>query len=206
MRAAEKLIAQRGMENVSIRDIVSAAKQKNESALQYHFKNFSGLINAIAKERAEQTQAKRAELLSALSATGESPSLRDICLLMVQPAYELARAHADFRLFIKAFGHNLIMTDSSPLALASMQGGGGASGKQIGTMLKTALPHLDAKAYQRRMDAAVLLCAASMYQQSRATNAFKGAAGELFLHSLADALVGLLRAPVSAETQSLKKK
>ena len=43
MHAAEKLIGERGMANVSIRDIVSAAGQKNESALQYHFKNLNGL-------------------------------------------------------------------------------------------------------------------------------------------------------------------
>lgn len=47
MRAAEKLIAVRGIENVSIRDIVSEAGQKNESALQYHFKSFTGLIAAF---------------------------------------------------------------------------------------------------------------------------------------------------------------
>ena len=41
MRAAEKLIAQAGVENVSIRKIIAAAGQKNESALQYHFKNLT---------------------------------------------------------------------------------------------------------------------------------------------------------------------
>ena len=34
MRAAEKLIAENGVENVSISDIVTVAKQKNQSALQ----------------------------------------------------------------------------------------------------------------------------------------------------------------------------
>ena len=47
MRAAERLIARCGMENVSISDIVVAAEQKNQSALQYHFTNLSGLIDAL---------------------------------------------------------------------------------------------------------------------------------------------------------------
>ena len=59
MRAAEQLIAERGIENVSIRDIVSAANQKNESVLQYHFKNLTGLIEAIQLTRSAQTQEKR---------------------------------------------------------------------------------------------------------------------------------------------------
>ena len=45
MRAAEKLVADGGMENLSIREIVAIANQKNESALQYHFKNLTGLLN-----------------------------------------------------------------------------------------------------------------------------------------------------------------
>ena len=67
MRAAEQLIAERGIENVSIRDIVSAANQKNESVLQYHFKNLTGLIEAIQLTRSAQTQEKRAEQIEALS-------------------------------------------------------------------------------------------------------------------------------------------
>ena len=69
MRAAERLIADRGIENVSIRDIVSAAGQKNESALQYHFKNLTGLIEEIKHARSDQTHLKRAELIQALHQT-----------------------------------------------------------------------------------------------------------------------------------------
>jgi len=53
------------------------------------------------------------------------------------------------------------------------------------------------------MEAAITLCSASMYQQARKTNAFRGAQSDLFLHSLIDALVGLLSTPVSPETQAL---
>ena len=69
MRAAEKLIAERGIENVSIREIVNAAGQKNESALQYHFKNFTGLIKAIHTVRSNETQEKRQELLAEMPKT-----------------------------------------------------------------------------------------------------------------------------------------
>ena len=48
MRAMEKLCAQHGVENVTVRAVVEEAGQKNESALQYHFKNLKGLIIAGA--------------------------------------------------------------------------------------------------------------------------------------------------------------
>ncbi len=206
MRAGERLIAERGMENVSIRDIVTAAGQKNESALQYHFKNFSGLINAIHLQRADETQRLRGSLLDGLLARGSQPSLRQICMLMVQPAFELAQRSAGFRRYVKAFGHELVLTEDSPLLKVSSHGRSGVSGRQIRHLLEEALPHLDEATFIRRLEAAVRLCAASMYHQARQKNAFRGSQAELFLHNLVDALVGLLSAEVSDQTRALNRR
>lgn len=205
MRAAEKLIAQRGMENVSIRDIVSEAGQKNESALQYHFKSFTGLIQEILSLRSKQLHEKRAELLSTVLAADNAPSLRQICVLMVRPAFELARTDANFRRYIKAFGHELVLTETSPLSTVAKHGGGGASGAQVGQLLIQALPHLDKSTFQARLEAAVRLISASMYHQARQKNAFRGHQSDVFFHHLIDAVTGLLNAPISAETQALQK-
>jgi AcrR family transcriptional regulator len=86
MRAAELLIAQHGIENVTVRAIVAEADQKNESALQYHFKNKEGLLNAIHQQRNAEIRALRTKLLQPYL-TGQVPELRDICQLMVVPAY-----------------------------------------------------------------------------------------------------------------------
>jgi AcrR family transcriptional regulator len=206
MRAAEKLIAQSGVENISIKKIVGAAGQKNESALQYHFTNLSGLLEAIHHERSEQTRAKRAALLSVVLAETSEPSLRELCVLMVEPIFQLARSDLAFRRYIKAFGHELIISDSSPLKVVSKAGGGGTSGQQIGVLLRKVLPHLSEVFYRQRMEAAVRLCSASMYHQARQANAFRGHESDLFLHNLVDALVGLLSAPISSETRALEDK
>lgn len=203
MHAAEKLFAERGIENVSIRDIVAEAGQKNESALQYHFKSLTGLITAIHAERSAQTQARREELLEAMLAQTPHPSLRQLCTLMVRPAFDLARGDAGFRRYIKAFGHELALTETSALARAVSHGGGGTSGQQLAGLLKRALPHLDEDAYQRRMEAAVRLCSASVFHQARQRHAFRGQQADLFFHSLIDALVGLLSAPVSQDTREI---
>ncbi len=205
MRAAEKLIAEQGIENVSIRGIVSAAKQKNESALQYHFKNLTGLFEAIRTARGNETQAKREELLQRLHETTSSPSLRQICTLMVQPAYDLASGSLGFRRYIKAFGHELMLSESSALSKMSGEPRGGPSGEKISQLLQQALPHLDAATYRTRMEAAVRLCSASMYFQARQKNAFRGTQADLFFHQLIDAVVGILSAPVSPETKALQK-
>lgn len=201
MRAAEKLIADRGIENVSIRGIVDAAGQKNESALQYHFKNLSGLIKAIHAERNAQIQAERVAILKRIRGVSADPSLRQICRAMVEPAFLLARAKPDFRRYVKAFGHEISLTDRSAVALVSEKGGQGAA--QIGVMLRSALDHLDSHAYEQRIDGAVRFISASMFHQAGRKHAFRGVQADYFFFSLIDALVGLLGAPVSDETKAI---
>jgi len=202
MRAAELLIAERGVENVSIREIVAAANQKNESALQYHFKTLTGLIEAIHNQRSEQIQDKRAELLETKLAHSRKPALRELCALMIEPAFQLARRHRDFRNYIKAFGHILALAEASPLQLVQ----GKESANQLAQLLINELPHLDKADYRARIEAAIRLCSASMHHQARQNNAFRGTQSDLFLNHLVDALFGLLSAPVSSSTQALKKK
>jgi AcrR family transcriptional regulator len=81
MRAAELLIAQQGIENVTVRAIVSEAGQKNESALQYHFQNRDGLLDAIHAQRNAEVRTLRSALLQPYL-TGKTLFLRDICLLI----------------------------------------------------------------------------------------------------------------------------
>ena len=201
MRAAETLIAKHGVENVSIRDIVLAAEQKNESALQYHFKNLSGLLQAIHQERAEQIQQKRAELLAALLEQSDAPKLRDLSSLMVAPAFELARGDPQFRRYVKAFGHKLALSDSSTIKYA----GSAKSAQELGQLLREALPHLDERDYKSRLAAAIRLSSASMHHQALQKNAFRGMQAELFFQQLIDALFGLLSGPVSLPTKTLKE-
>ena len=47
MDAAETLIANNGAHRVTIKDIVREAGQKNESVLQYHFKNISSSVQKL---------------------------------------------------------------------------------------------------------------------------------------------------------------
>lgn len=205
MRAAEQLFAERGVENVAIREIIAAANQRNESALQYHFKNLSGLIDAIHDERSQQIQAVRAELLAEQERRSARPELRQLCELMVEPPFSLACRDMAFRRYVKAFAHHPALTATSPFAAVARKGAGGKSGAQLNRMLRAALPTLDDEGFRYRMDAAVMLCSLSMARQARRRGAFRGLEAERFREHLVDALVGLLAAPVSKATKALRK-
>ena len=202
MEAAEKLIASRGIHNVSIKEIVKEAKQKNESALQYHFKNLQGLIDAIHRRRNAQAQEKRADLLAQLEATAKAPSLRDLCHIMVIPTYLISKNDPKFRRYVCAFSHELALTEESALNKVKKSGGGGKSGERTGELLRAALPHLDESAYRQRMDLAVRMSSIAMGHHARQKDAFRGPKSDLFVSHLVDALEGLLSAPVSSTTRT----
>ena len=48
LTAAERMIAERGVD-VPLREIGAAADQRNNSAVQYHFKTRAGLVEAIGR-------------------------------------------------------------------------------------------------------------------------------------------------------------
>lgn len=203
MHAAEKLVASKGLENVSIKEIVTAAGQKNASALQYHFQNLQGLIRSIKRARNDQTRKKRNELLIELLAETNTPTLRQLCEIMILPVVLLARDNADYRRFISSFSHEQALAPDSALDMASRSGAGGESGQLTGQLLRKALPHLQEQSFRQRMDFAVRLTSAAIASHSLEKDAFRGAESERFISHLIDAVEGLLTAPVSEQTASL---
>lgn len=64
--AAELLVAERGVEGVSLREIGAAAGQRNNSAAQYHFGSKAGLLAAVLERRMGPINSRRLELLDKL--------------------------------------------------------------------------------------------------------------------------------------------
>jgi AcrR family transcriptional regulator len=75
--AAEKLFAEFGIDNVSLRDVSIAAGQKNNGAVQYHFGDRDSLVRELAAYRARATEQVRAELLGKLVSGEKPPQVRD---------------------------------------------------------------------------------------------------------------------------------
>lgn len=205
MDAAEKLVAKKGLKNVSIKEIVKAAGQKNESALQYHFKSLQGLVNAIVDQRSLETQELRAELLEELKTTKTRFDLRDICKLMVMPPFLLGRRSPGYRRYILSFSQDLALR-SNTLAFVNRHGAGGESGQETADLMRAQLKTLDEYTFQERLQSAVRLVSISMGHHARGKNAFRGEHSDLFINHLLDAMVGLLSAPISDDTRKLARK
>ena len=204
MEAAETLIAENGIQNVSIKDIVREAGQKNESALQYHFKNLQGLIDAVHRRRSRQAHDKRSEMLAKL-ALAKQTCLRDLCGLMVYPSFLLTRLDRQYRLYVIAFSHEVALAEASALSKVSRSGGGGVCGSKLGELLRQALIHLDEPTYRARMDLAVRMCSAALSNHLRQKQPLKGTTADFFINNLIDSLEGLLSAPMSKDTRRIRK-
>ena len=83
--AAEMLFAERGIEGVSLREINSAAGQKNSTALQYHFVDRRGLVRAVLAKHTPDIDLARHAMLDGYVAEGHD-DLRQLAAALVRPS------------------------------------------------------------------------------------------------------------------------
>ncbi|WP_059016705.1 TetR family transcriptional regulator [Mycobacterium sp. M26] len=104
--AAERLIAEQGPA-VSLRQVVTAAGQRNSAAIRYHFGAREQLIAAVVEARQSIFEPKRLDRLAALEADGEADA-RGLLEALLAPVFEYQRAatpsyHARFMEKIRDF-------------------------------------------------------------------------------------------------------
>lgn len=85
--AAERLFAEHGIDNVTLLDIARAAHQKNRGALQYHFGDKAGLINAVLDKHGDLISLRRQALMKKIG-TATKPTLRALVEAYVLPVAE----------------------------------------------------------------------------------------------------------------------
>ncbi len=91
IEAAERLIAEKGLADVSTREILQEAGQRNQSALQYHFGSKKGLIGATINERTTQIDQVRQQMLED---AGEEPTLKQLFEVLIIPLGQLMKDKA----------------------------------------------------------------------------------------------------------------
>ena len=83
--AAERLFAEHGLDNVSHRQIATAANQGNVSAVNYHFGTTADLIRAIVRRHGEEVEELRRPWVAAAE---DSDDLRDWLSCLIHPVAE----------------------------------------------------------------------------------------------------------------------
>ncbi|WP_020583693.1 TetR/AcrR family transcriptional regulator [Endozoicomonas elysicola] len=81
---AEKMIAEKGLNAISEREIAREAGQRNNSAVQYHFGSRAGLVSAILDLRMIPLNARRHEMLMAIK-PDQAESVKALVEALVMP-------------------------------------------------------------------------------------------------------------------------
>ena len=95
IEVAEKLIGERGLDSVSMRDVAAAAGQRNNSAVQYHFGSRDGLIMQILRRRLAALDAERQRRLAELDELGLGTDLSALVQVLYGPIVDLLRAQPE---------------------------------------------------------------------------------------------------------------
>ena len=98
---AETLFAEKGIDDVSVRQINLAAGQKNSSAAQYHFGTKDDLVVSIFDYRMEAINHRRSQLVDEICNVGREKDLRALVGAVVYPLAELMTVKRDANNYVR---------------------------------------------------------------------------------------------------------
>ena len=85
---AQRLFAKRGLDGVTIQDIVTAAGQRNSASLRYYFGSKEALIKELIVDGARLIDEERQAMLNKMESDG-SVTLRNVLYALIEPMLNL---------------------------------------------------------------------------------------------------------------------
>ena len=104
-RAAQSLFAARGVDAVSVREILTAAGQRNGASLHYYFGSKDDLVAQLVIDGARLIDDRRNARLDAMETDGGPRTLREVMEVLIIPSTGLGRdgGEGDYLRFISTF-------------------------------------------------------------------------------------------------------
>jgi AcrR family transcriptional regulator len=192
LEAAERLFAERGVDAVSLREITRESGAKNAIALQYHFDDRAGVLQAIFDKHMPEVDARRNAMLDEYEAKGDA-DLRALAAALVRPlAAKLADADGGPE-FLQIYAE-LLERPQEPAPPADVK-----HSLQRWRALMEPLLDEDAARLHRRFTA-ILHTTLELGRRARMR---RRADDRLFTSYLIDVVTAILAAPISPETRRL---
>ncbi len=202
--AAEKLFGEKGIHGVTLKDINTAAGQRNESALHYHFGSKAALVEAILQYRARDIDQIRLERVEAVLASGREKDLGAVLRATFLPMIELLDREEGVR-FLRFLAQVLNDPDFDLPSLALRADLAGVV--KANSLIVAALGDVAPEIAIQRQRFLVEMMVSSLSTWTRHNDAVNETAmRELFVSNLLDSIAGFLSAPVSDETLERLKK
>lgn len=198
--AAEQLFAARGIEGVSLREINAAARQRNATALQYHFGDRYGLLRAVLRKHTPAIDTLRHAMLDDYQPGSHAVAgddLRALAAALVRPSAA--------KLSDPDGGRQYLQIHAQVINRPEIHFGEAArtnprdSVNRWRQMVGPLLPDIAVRRLHHRFTA-IRVSALELARRAAATPRRDD---QLFISDLVDLVTALLSAPVSDETEAL---
>ncbi len=148
-RVARLLIAERGVRNVTVREIALAAGQRNLGIVAYYFGTKDRLISEILFEGAKGVEERRGAYLAELEAKGGPKNVRDAVAAIVLPAAAFSDEDPLYGSGFNRFLLQLSLGDSRIID-ETLAGRGNQNYQRCLAYLRKLTPHLTKTQQSRR--------------------------------------------------------
>jgi AcrR family transcriptional regulator len=201
-QVAMRLFAQRGVDGVTVRDIVNASGQRNAASIHYYFGTKEALVRELILDGAQRIDDRRHAQLDALEA-GEGPvTLRQVLKVLVDSSFadgdEGAGSYLQFIAMLR-MQHRDVFIDV-------LDDQWNSAYQRALKWLERYLDHLPRRILKQRLafmgiylGAALAEREAAMADPQRQQSSLKG---RFTLENLVDTLEAMLLAPPSAQTMA----
>ena len=200
-KTALRLFVQRGLENVSIRDIQAAAGQKNNGSISYYFSSRDALIRELVADTARIMDEDNNRRLDALEARGGPVSIRQVAEIMLPVTHRPESPDSDEDVYRLRFFISVLITRRELLFEATA--GADRATRRCFAHIRRLAPDMPPEILRQRLQLMLLYAlsaGASMEAGTPDNRNWKSLWGLASAEpNLADTMTGIIIAPVSAE-------
>ena len=149
IEAAQRLFAERSVDSVSLNEVTVAAGQKNRNALQYHFNDRNGLLQAIIDSHASRVYELRQHYLNQ-GAPADCHVTRAAAKALINPLAEYVEENPTAIYYVKILSQ-LAALNSPLVNPATTSGLSFQQDERLAELMRNAVAHLQPTEAQRRL-------------------------------------------------------
>ncbi|TDD33775.1 TetR/AcrR family transcriptional regulator [Saccharopolyspora elongata] len=202
IEVAERLFAERGVHAVSLREIATAAGQRNTSAVAYHFGTKRALVEAVYEYRMRPASNRLLAHVADLDARGRGHDLRALVEVMIRTTAENLEGERRPGWFLRFVANAMYVEDIAPFDLTANEWSSGQAA--LHARIAEHLTDLPPRLRQDRWDHFAGLLVHTLANRERRlqkdATADEGAEHRLLIAQLVDSCTALLSTPASPET------
>lgn len=147
--SARRLFAQRGIDGVTVRDIVAASSQKNSGSLHYYFRTKDALVKELIVDTAKMIDDRRNAALDQLESSGGPQNLRHVLEVLVLPSLNLGSGNKEEDTYLRFI--SLLAMQNRSLLNEVLEGGLNTGYQRCLRHIRRLLPDVEPLVLEQRL-------------------------------------------------------